>query len=93
MSVSVLIGHLQARGRDKVILGIMMHHQGKRTGQQFRMPHVARLHLAEETTCDLQRVTFLEGYPGVLALQAVCQHLRGHQSEALQAAKVTAILS
>lgn len=42
--------------------------------------------------CLLQRITFLEGYPGVLALQAVCQHQGGHQNEALQAAKVTATL-
>ncbi|KAK9840144.1 hypothetical protein WJX74_004162 [Apatococcus lobatus] len=34
------------------------------------------------------RMTFLEGYPGVIALQAVCYHHRGKQREALQAAQV-----
>ncbi|KAK9847201.1 hypothetical protein WJX84_011071 [Apatococcus fuscideae] len=33
------------------------------------------------------RITFLEGYPGVLALQAVCYHHKGMQQEALEAAK------
>ena len=46
------------------------------------------LMLLSDIDCLLQRMTFLEGYPGVLALQAVCYHQRGKESEALKAAKV-----
>ena len=48
--------------------------------------------LLSDSHCLLQRMTFLEGYPGVLALQAVCYRQRGKESEALAAAQVSQLV-